>query len=62
VAEYMLEYDGDEENVENGIWCNNCGEQIFYGESYYVFQNETYCTWCANQEELIFDAERVDPP
>lgn len=60
MPEYKLHYDGDETDIENSVWCWQCGDQLFYGNPYYIYEDHIYCQYCAGSNDIIEDAIEVD--
>jgi hypothetical protein len=60
MPKYKLTPFGDEEDIEDGLWCCHCGGQIFYGAPYYIYEDEIYCGYCAGSNDIIDDAIEVD--
>ena len=59
MSEEKLQYDGDETDIENTLWCCQCGDQLFYGNPYYIYEDNTYCPYCAINIDIIEDAIEV---
>jgi Zn finger protein HypA/HybF involved in hydrogenase expression len=51
-----LTFDGDKINIEDAVWCSQCGNQLFYGNSCYIYEDKIYCPYCAGSNDIIQDA------
>jgi hypothetical protein len=57
--EYKLTPYGDEIDIEDAVWCCWCGDQLFYGNPYYIYEDKIYCQYCAGSNDIIYDAIEV---
>ena len=60
MCEYKLKPDADEIDVEDALWCCWCGDQLFYGNPYYIYEDKIYCQYCAINNDIVEDAIEVD--
>jgi|WetSurSiteA1Bulk_404760.scaffolds.fasta_scaffold00222_12 hypothetical protein len=41
-------------------YCWLCGNELQYGEPYYIYQDLDFCKYCAVNESIIWDAIEID--